>query len=169
MRGDLSDVVAVAIGIDVHRLAVDREQHIAGSQHAAGGVRRLHDGHLRAIAARMLCAECIDPPQQQKRDEHVHGRPGADHNRQALPHRLAEVGAVGDLLRNLLVGVHARDAHVAAEWNGPDCVLGLPTCDPNELRWKEQREALHAHPHRLGSGEVPKLVQHDQCHEPQDG
>jgi len=34
-----------------------------------------------------------------------------------------------------------------------------------QRRREEQREALHAHADRLGCGEVPELVKHDQQHE----
>ena len=66
------------------------------------------------------------------------------------------------------LGAHAGDLHVAAEGQRADRVLGLATPDAKQRRRKEQREALYAHADRLGRGEVPQLVQHDQRDDAED-
>src|SRR5205823_1545445 len=60
------------------------------------------------------------------------------------------------------------DAHIAAERQRADRVLGLAPAHARELRWEEQREALDAHANRLRDGEVPELVQDDQQDDPED-
>ena len=65
--------------------------------------------------------------------------------------------------------VHARDAHVAAERDRADGVLRLAAAHARDQRREEQREALHAHPDRLGRAEVARLVEDDQRGEAEEG
>src|SRR5262249_60055135 len=61
-----------------------------------------------------------------------------------------------------LLGIHPGDLHEAAQRDHPDPVLGLPSADADELRRKEEEEALNPHPGPLCDDEVAELVQHDQ-------
>ena len=99
----------------------------------------------------------------------VHRRPGGDDD-DALPHRLAcsrrgarRSGGISS------AGFIPRDLHVAAERDRPDGVLGLAALDLADQRREEQREALDAHPDRLGGGEVAELVEDDQQREADEG
>src|SRR4029078_13613014 len=79
------------------------------------------------------------------------------------------VGASAGLLGELLVRVHPADLHVAARGNRADRVFGLPPLDPPDRRREEQREALHAHPHRLRRAEVAQLLEHHEQREADEG
>ena len=136
-----------------------------GFRTAAAGEPGVHGGHARG---RLLGAVGpVDAGQQRERDEDVDRRPGADHD-DPLPDGLAVVGAVLDLRRDLLRRVHAGDLHVAAERDRADRVLRLAAPRLRPQRREEQREALDAHPDRLGGREVAELVQHDQGREAQE-
>ena len=149
--------------------AVDGEDPVAGLERARGGRarRRLLDP-VDGLGLADVADRPVQPHQDHERQEDVdRGAGGDDH--QPLPHRLAVIGAVGDLRRDLLHRVHAGDLHEAAERQPADAVLGLAAL-PAQLRAaEEQREALHAHPDRLGGGEVPELVQDDQRREAGEG
>jgi hypothetical protein len=68
--------------------------------------------------------------------------------------------------RDLLVGVHPGDPHVAAQRDRADAVLRLAALDLEQQRREEQREALDTHADGLGRGEVAGLVQDDEQGEP---
>jgi hypothetical protein len=147
--------------VDASAPAVDRDHLIAALEGAGGGEALGHRGD------RVAGVRPDQPPEEEEQDEaerEVHGRAGEDHD-DSLPDGLGVVGAVANLLRELLGGVHAADLHVAAERDGADRILGLADLLAHEQRREEQREALHPHAHRLGGGEVPRLVEHDQHHE----
>ena len=163
-------------------MTVHGEDLVARLQHAVGRrplLDRLHrcGRHDRfrlrvQVRQRDRAAEAAADqhrPEQQKRDQQVDAGPGEDHD-DPLPRRLRVVGASGHLRRQRLdlLRIHPGDLHVAPSGNRADHVFGLAALDPSDLRRKEQREALHAHPDGLGHDEVAKLVQHDQGHDPED-
>ena len=126
-----------------------------------------------SVSTRLVTPSATPQPEQQHHQEQegqhdVDRRAGGDDD-DPLPDRLAEVGAVGDLRRDLLRRVHARDPHVAAERDRADRVLRLAAAHAAEQRREEEREALHAHPDGLGGREVAELVQDDQRGEAQEG
>ena len=165
--GDLlgDRAVLVAQVVAAGGLPVDRDELVAGLQDRRGRRAGVHGGHARG---RLLGAVGpVDAGQQRERDEDVDRRPGADHD-DPLPDGLAVVGAVLDLRRDLLRRVHAGDLHVAAERDRADRVLRLAAPRLRPQRREEQREALDAHPDRLGGREVAELVQHDQGREAQE-
>ena len=155
---------------------------IAGLQDASGGLSALDRRDLgRAerlhrrveVAQRHGALEAAaeqDPPEQQKRDQDVDGGTGEDHD-DPLPRLLVVVCAPGDLRVEIadFFGAHAGDLHVATSGDRADRILGLAPTHTQKRGREEQREALHAHAHRLGRGEVPELVQHDQQHDAKDG
>jgi len=102
-----------------------------------------------------------DPAEKHERDQQVHRGPGENHD-DPLPHRLAVVRSVDDLLGDLLVRVHPGDLHVAAERDRTDAVLGLAAAELDQHGPEEQREAFDAHADRLRGQEVAELVEDDQ-------
>ena len=121
----------------------------------------------RPTAGRLLERE-PQGEQDHEGDHEVHERARGDHH-DPLPHGLVAVGARGDLGIELLLRVHARDPHVAAERDRADPVLGLAALDAPELRREEEEEALDPHPDRLRGGEVARLVEDDQHGEAEEG
>ncbi len=159
----LADLVDLGVEVAGERLAVDRQHGVARLELAGRGRARLdladHRGRLeRAVGHR-------DGGEDRERQHDVHERPGGDHH-DPLPRRLAVIGAVGVLRRDLLARIHAADLHVAAERDRPDRVLGLALLHAREQRREEQREALDPHPDGLRRREMAELVQDHQRGEP---
>ena len=148
--------------------AVDGHDPVARPQHLCrrASRRQLVDHRQREEARRQR----VQRPQDEERQHDVDERSRRDHD-DALPHLLAQVGPRRDVRRHLLVRTHAGDLHVAAERDRPDRVLGLRALGPpaEDQRREEQREALDAHPDRLGGGEVPGFMQDDQRGEADEG
>jgi hypothetical protein len=160
----LGELAASLRGVRVGPDAVHAEQPVARLQHLRGREALLHLVHadLRLADGREVEEE------QHQRDHEVHRRARGDHH-DPLPDRLRVVGAVAHVLRQVVVRVHAGDLHVAPERDHAERVLGLaPGLAPDERR-EEEREALRAHADRLGRGEVPGLVEHDQQREADEG
>src|SRR3954452_25437949 len=151
--------------VDAAAVAVHRHQLVVHVEHAGGWKALAHAAHL---VARVRADQPRVADQEDEPEHEVHRRPGEDHH-DPLPHRLRVVGPVADLLGEVLGRVHAADLHVAAQRQGADRVLRLPHLLAYQQRREEQREALHAHADRLGGGEVPQLVEHDQEHEAERG
>ena len=99
--------------------AVDRHQLVAALEHPGGREPALDRADVRG---RLVVAVGEQQPgDQHEGDDEVDHRPGEDHH-DALPHRLAVVGPMGDLVRDLLVRVHPGDLHVAPERDRADAV-----------------------------------------------
>jgi hypothetical protein len=160
---DLVDLLGVVAG---QSLAVDRDQRVAGAQLAGGGLAGLDLADARRRLDRPDRHEHAGEDHEREHD--VHERPGGDHE-YPLPHRLAVVGAVGVLRRDLLRRVHAGDLHVAAERDRADRVLGLAPLAAHDQRREEEAEALDAHADGLGREEVAGLVQDHERGEAQEG
>ena len=148
--------------------SVDRDHAVALAQHLRSCTVLAERLDLVRRGARGHAPDQQVGDQHHERQHDVDRRAGRD-DRDALPHRLAVVGAMLDLRRDLLRRVHAGDLHVAAERDRADRVLGLAAADAAEQRREEQREALDAHADRLGGREVPGLVQDDQRSEAEEG
>ncbi len=140
--------------------AVDRHDPIARLEHGRRRAAVLDPGHVHRRSAG-LSVRHQQHPDDQKRDQDVDRRTGADHE-DPLPHRLVVVGARPDAVGHLLVRVHAGDLHVATQRDRPDPVLRLAAPELDQHRSEEQREPLHAHADGLRSREVAGLVQDDQ-------
>ena len=165
VRGDL-----LPQRVRVAGLAVDREDAVTLLEHA-GRRRLLRDGLdpvRRLDLARVAERRPVEPGQDHEREHDVDHRPGED-DHDPLPDRLAVVGAVLDARRELLRRVHAGDLHEAAERQPADPVLGLAALPAQLGAAEEEREALDAHPDRLGGREVPELVEDDQEREAREG
>jgi hypothetical protein len=65
--------------------------------------------------------------------------------------------------------MHARDLHVAAEWDRPDSVLDPFAFDLDERRWEAQVETARPHADGTRDEKVAGLVQQDQNCEAEDG
>ena len=139
-------------------VTVDGEDPVAGLERLLGRGVRPNRAHR---LVRFLRREEVDAEEDQEGEDDVHGGAGADHD-DPLPDRLAVVGTVGDLRRNLLLRIHAGDFHVAAERDRFDPVLGLAALERPDRRAEEEEEALDPHPGRLGGDVVAGLVEHDQ-------
>src|SRR4051812_3285558 len=161
----VDDLLVAQAGL-VARDTVDRQHLVAGAELVGRCAGRLDLVDHEVVHRHPV--EGDDRPAQQEGDEQVHGWARRD-NDDALPRRLVEVGPRGDLRRELLVGAHPGDLHVAAERDRPDGVLGLAAADLAQQRREEEREALDAHPGGLGRGEVPELVQDDERGEAEEG
>src|SRR3954452_12655053 len=161
----VDDLLVAQAGL-VARCTVDREHLVAGAQLVGGSARRLDLVDHEVVHRHPVKRD--DGPHEHEGDEEVHRRPRRDYD-DALPGWLVEVGARRDLRRELLVGAHPGDLHVAAEWDRPDGVLGLAAAELGQQRREEEREALDAHPGGLGRGEVPELVQDDERGEAEEG
>ena len=145
-------------------LAVDRDHPVAGLEHAArpGSPERLPRRSGSASPALRR-----DDEEDREGEDDVDRRAGADHD-DPLPDRLFVVAAVLFPRRQLVVGVHAADLHVAARGDRGDPVLGLAPFDRPDLRPEEEEEPLDPHPGRLGGEEVPRLVEDDQQREAEE-
>ena len=150
----------------VHQPPVQRHDLVARPQtrhegrrgRAVQGLRDGGDLRMRTVSGRSV--EDEHGCEQEHRDHEVRERP-ARHHDGALPNGLVGVGAapIGD--RRLLEGVHPRDAHVAAEEEELDPVLGLAPPHRPQARAESHEELLDPHPTRLRRHEVAGLVDHD--------
>ena len=85
--------------------AVDGDELVARAQDAGAGVAGVT--WSTPVVRRRTAREREQRPEDHERDQQVHRGPGGDHD-DPLPHRLAVVGAVGDLRRELLVAGSSR-------------------------------------------------------------
>ncbi len=164
-------------GCLVHGPSIDREDPIAERERAIGWLALLDRRHgvlgtrvwieglrFSSVATPARLPEKRIAQNKQEGDQQVDAGAGEDH-RDALPRRLVVVGARRHLRLEPLefLRAHPGDLHEPPRGDRADHVFGLPLAHPHDLRREEQREALHAHPHGLGHGEVPELVQDDRA------
>ena len=142
-----------------HRLAVDGNDAIAGAQIGLG--RRLpgEDGADGGGGRARLGARQLHEHERGEGD--VRQRSGED-DAQALPRRAQREG------ERLLVGIDvgvvalAEQAHVAAERNDADGVLGAAARPAHQRAAEADLQLLHAHTEQPRHHEVPELMHGDE-------
>ena len=108
---------------------------------------------------RALAGEVNEVDEQ--RQQQVEHRPGDD-DRVALPQRLRGQRARPIDGRDRLARILAQQAHVAAERDRRQPVLGLAPGEAEDARAEPEREAQHLDVEQLREHEVPELVHQDQ-------
>ncbi len=141
-----------------HVLAVDGQDAVAREQAPVGRPVREHGAH---DGRRELAVPEVDHEEEGQGEHEVHGR-AREHDRDALPQGLAVEAARLLGGRDLVVGVLAEHAHVAADWQRRQHVFGVPLAEAQELRPEPEAELQHANAEELRPHEVPELVHEDE-------
>ena len=176
-RDDRADVVEGGDGLpaDAQHLVAGAQAGLVGAgalDHVADGPRRLVDRRAaEPLGERTAAGHAEDREGDDEEDEglqEVHDRAGR-HDQEAPRVRLLPVGAVLVLRRHVGLEVaHPEDAHVGAERDALDAVLGLAPLERPDLGPEEEEELGDLHARPLGREVVAELVQEDHDHEGAD-
>ena len=144
-------------------LAVRLDHAVARLEHPVGGAVGEDRAHHRGD--RLRVAE-VDDEEEPDGQEQVHRRPREDDDH-ALPERLLREGAPLVLRADVVVGALPEHAHVAAEGERRDHVLGAAAREPGDPRTEAEREFEDADAEEFRPREVAELV-HEHEHADQD-
>ncbi len=140
-----------------------------GPLHRYDAVTRLDSGAGRGAVAEHVADHRRGQPRLPGEEHEVDedgqdqvGRGASEDDHQALQDGFGVEGPASVLDRHLVLAVLAQDAHVAAERNQRQLVLGLAPGESHEWAAEPQRESEDTEVQQLGGEEVPELVNHHE-------